>query len=116
MASSKRLPPLTRAEAEIMQVLWQRNAATVHELVDATARTVAYTTMLTLVRILEKKGYVPRGPDPTAGRGTYVNPNTGRGYHIDALHGPPKGPHVGVHRPRDMRDIMSPRDYPMGGP
>ena len=41
-----------------MQVLWDRRAATVHELVDATDRAVAYTTMLTLVRILQKKGYV----------------------------------------------------------
>lgn len=66
--------------------------------------------------ILEKKGYTPRGPDPVAGRGTYVNPQTGRGYHIDASHSPPKGPHVGVHRPRDMRDTLLPRDYPLEGP
>ncbi|HWM70905.1 MAG TPA: BlaI/MecI/CopY family transcriptional regulator [Steroidobacteraceae bacterium] len=58
MATQKDLPPLTRAEAEIMQMLWRRNEATVHELVEATDRSVAYTTMLTLVRILEKKGYV----------------------------------------------------------
>jgi RHS repeat-associated protein len=69
-----------------------------------------------IAEMLEKKGYMPRGPDPAAGRGTYVNPNTGRGYHIDASHPPPKGSHVGVHRPRDMRDTLPPRDYPLEGP
>jgi predicted transcriptional regulator len=58
MKARKTLPPLTRAEAEIMQVLWNRGGATVHELVAAADRPVEYTTMLTLVRILEKKGYV----------------------------------------------------------
>jgi hypothetical protein len=96
-------------------------AAAAHAVADATANSLGANpfkgkTAKEVAEMLEKKGYVPRGPDPTAGRGTYVNPNTGRGYHIDALHGPPKGPHVGVHRPRDLRDIMSPRDYPMGGP
>jgi RHS repeat-associated protein len=65
--------------------------------------------------MLERRGYIPRGSDPATGRGTYVNPRTGRGYHIDAGHGPPKGPHVGVHRPRGLRDTLPPRDYPMGG-
>jgi hypothetical protein len=69
-----------------------------------------------IAEMLETKGYVPRGPDPAAGRGTYVNPQTGRGYHIDANHPPPKGPHVGVHRPRDLRDTLPPRDYPLEGP
>ena len=69
-----------------------------------------------VVDALTRKGYIPTGPNPGAGRGTFVNPRTGRGYHIDASHPLPKGPHVGVHRPRDLRDIMTPRDYPMGGP
>jgi RHS repeat-associated protein len=69
-----------------------------------------------VAKMLTKRGYAPKGPDPAAGRGTYVNPNTGRGYHIDANHPAPKGPHVGVHRPRDLRDVLNPRDYPMGGP
>jgi RHS repeat-associated protein len=64
-------------------------------------------------QMLEKKGYVPRGPDPATGRGTYVNPKTGRGYHIDASHPPPKGSHVGVHRSRDTRDTLPARDYPL---
>ncbi|MCC6208978.1 MAG: hypothetical protein IT488_12620, partial [Gammaproteobacteria bacterium] len=69
-----------------------------------------------VAEMLEKKGYVRKGPDPVVGRGTYVNPKTGRGYHINASHLYPKGPHVGVHRPRGMRDTFTPRDYPMEGP
>jgi RHS repeat-associated protein len=64
-----------------------------------------------IARILTKKGYVPRGPDPVRGRGSFLNPRTGRSYHVDATHGPPKGPHVGVTRPRGFRDVLPPRDY-----
>ncbi|MGH7928413.1 MAG: hypothetical protein ACREQV_11515, partial [Candidatus Binatia bacterium] len=65
--------------------------------------------------MLQKKGYVPMGDNPLVGRGTFVNPKTGRGYHIDARHPDPKGPHVGVHRPREKQNALPPRDYPMGG-
>lgn len=57
-----------------------------------------------------RKGYVPKGPDPLNGRGTYVNPRTLRGYHIDAKHPLPKGPHIGVHRLRGSRN-RPPRDF-----
>lgn len=67
-----------------------------------------------IAEMLTKKGYVPRGPDPVSGRGTFVNPRTGRGYHIDLAHPEPKGPHVGIHRPRGLRDVLEPRDYPIG--
>ena len=70
MPSQKDLPSLTRAETEIMRLLWQRREATVHELVEASDRSVAYTTMLTLVRILEKKGYVRH--ELKAGQRAYV--------------------------------------------
>jgi predicted transcriptional regulator len=67
MASKQpELPTLTRAESEIMQILWAKSRATVHEVVDAMTRPVAYTTVLTMLRILEKKGYV--GHEPAAGR------------------------------------------------
>ena len=62
-------------------------------------------------KMLRNKGYQPRGPDPMNGRGTYVNPRNGRGYHIDANHPPPKGPHLGVHRPRGLRSTRSARDF-----
>jgi len=40
----------------------------VHTLVEAIERPVAYTTALTLLRILEQKGYVRHEPDPDGGR------------------------------------------------
>ena len=66
-----------------------------------------------IANMFTKKGYVPKGPDPVSVRGTYVNPTSGRAYHIDANHLPPKGPHVGVGRPRNVRDLMPGRDYPL---
>ena len=58
------------------------------------------------------KGYTPKGPDPMNGRGTYVNPKNGRGYHVDANHPPGKPPHVGAHRPRGYRGPLDTRDFP----
>ena len=64
--------------------------------------------------MFKKKGFEPKGKEPLNGKGTFVNPKTGRGYHIDSTHAPPKGPHVGVHRPRGaIRDKLRPRDYPL---
>ena len=50
---------LTRAELEIMQVLWNRGAAVVHGILDEMDEPKpAYNTVSTIVRILEKKGFV----------------------------------------------------------
>lgn len=57
----KGLPFLTRAESEIMRILWVRRRATVHELVEELERPLAYTTVLSMVRLLEQKGYVAHG-------------------------------------------------------
>ena len=51
---------LTACEAEIMDVIWQRDAITVQEVVDELERPLAYTTVLTMVRILEEKGFIAR--------------------------------------------------------
>ena len=52
---------LTRAELEIMQVLWNRGAAVVHGILDEMDEPKpAYNTVSTIVRILEKKGFVAR--------------------------------------------------------
>jgi BlaI family transcriptional regulator, penicillinase repressor len=67
-------PILTRAESEIMSVLWSRGAATVHDVVAALARDSAYTSVLTMLRILEKKGYVSREPEPGGGRAHVYRP------------------------------------------
>ena len=46
---------LTRAELEIMQVLWNRGAAVVHGILDKMDEPKpAYNTVSTIVRILEK--------------------------------------------------------------
>jgi BlaI family transcriptional regulator, penicillinase repressor len=49
---------LTRQELQIMKVVWDMGAATVKEVCDimSQAKPVAYTTILTLMGILEEKG------------------------------------------------------------
>jgi predicted transcriptional regulator len=79
MKEREELPTLTRAEAEVMQALWPRGRATVHEIVEAMERPVAYTTVLTLLRILEKKGYVLHEPDPAGGRAYIYVPAVAQG-------------------------------------
>lgn len=51
-----------------MRQLWDRGALTVNELMASLDRQVAYTTVLTLVRILESKGYVTHQLHPDGGR------------------------------------------------
>jgi predicted transcriptional regulator len=59
MARSK-TPHLTEGELRLMNVLWQNGPATVSQVVDALPDKppVAYNTVLTLLRILENKGFV----------------------------------------------------------
>ena len=54
----KKTPPLTNAEHRIMEVIWARGSATVAEVVEALNGRDAYTTILTLMRILKTKGYL----------------------------------------------------------
>ena len=51
---------MTDGELRLMRVLWDKGEATVGEVVDAlkTRPKPAYNTVLTLLRIMEKKGYV----------------------------------------------------------
>ena len=53
-------PTLTDAEARVMSVLWKLQSATVADVVDALRkrRPVTYSTVQTILRILETKGYV----------------------------------------------------------
>ena len=64
----KKLPILTRAESQLMQLLWLHGPCTIHELVEAQGHKFAYTTVLTLVRILEQKGYVSHERHPDGGK------------------------------------------------
>jgi len=59
---------LTEAELRIMNVLWEKGSATVHEVLQGlTAEpALAYNTVLTMIRILEKKGYVQHLKDKRA--------------------------------------------------
>jgi predicted transcriptional regulator len=54
----KKATTLTNAEHRIMEVLWARGSATVAEVVEALDGRDAYTTILTLMRILKAKGYL----------------------------------------------------------
>jgi len=56
--SRKRPQTLTNAEHRIMEVIWARGSATVSEVVNALEGKDAYTTILTLMRILKAKGYL----------------------------------------------------------
>jgi len=59
------LPPkksstLTEAELRLMEVLWVKGPATVHSILEELPPkpALAYNSVLTTIRILEKKGYV----------------------------------------------------------
>jgi BlaI family transcriptional regulator, penicillinase repressor len=61
-------PDLTDRELEIMGVLWERDSATVAEVRERMPAELAYTTVLTLMRILELKGHVRRESEGRAHR------------------------------------------------
>ena len=54
----KKITALTNAEHRIMEVIWARGSATVADVVQALHGKDAYTTILTLMRILTAKGYL----------------------------------------------------------
>jgi len=51
---------LTPQELEIMKLVWQRGAATVRDVYEVLLerRKIAYTTVMTMMKILETKGYL----------------------------------------------------------
>ena len=49
---------LTDREADVMQVLWDHGPSVVNEVKEKLADELAYTTVLTILRTLEQKGYV----------------------------------------------------------
>jgi BlaI family transcriptional regulator, penicillinase repressor len=67
------LPPrksstLTEAELRLMEVLWQKGTATVQQVMENLDEKtpLAYNSVLTTIRILEKKGYVKHQKDGRA--------------------------------------------------
>ncbi len=65
----------TDRELDIMGVLWDRGSATVAEVRESLADELAYTTVLTMLRILEEKGYVRHEEE---GRAHRYFPRVGR--------------------------------------
>ena len=52
---------LTACEAEVMNVVWTLGSVTVQDVVDQIPRSLAYTTVMTTMKILEDKGFLLRG-------------------------------------------------------
>ena len=65
---------LTDAELKLMEVLWEKQTATVAEVAESVSP-LAYSTVLTTLRILETKGYVRHVKD---GRAFVYRPLVGR--------------------------------------
>ena len=61
-------PTLTPQELAIMKVVWRKDEATVRDVCDAlnTERAVAYTTVMTMMRILQEKGYLTKATNDRA--------------------------------------------------
>jgi predicted transcriptional regulator len=64
--TSKPIP--TEQELEILKVIWERGEATVREVYNdlRQRRSIAYTTVLTMMGILERKGHVTKSPGQRA--------------------------------------------------
>lgn len=64
----KTSPTLTEAELRLMNVLWEKGSATVQQVLDNLAENppLAYNSVLTTIRVLERKGYVKHVKDGRA--------------------------------------------------
>lgn len=78
------MKPLTRAEMDVMNVLWDAlHALTVNEIVNGYAEPKpAYTTVATFLKILEAKGYVEHKKKEETGRTFYYSPMLSREKYI----------------------------------
>ena len=65
LASASKLGPL---ETELLRALWKRGNATVRELIAEGHASAAYTTVMTTLDRLHKKGLLERAPDGRAFR------------------------------------------------
>ncbi|MGV8095594.1 MAG: BlaI/MecI/CopY family transcriptional regulator [Mangrovibacterium sp.] len=56
-----KIKQLTKAEEQVMQIIWKLNEAAVKEVVEHFSKPKpAYTTVATVLNVLEKKGFVDR--------------------------------------------------------
>lgn len=58
----------TERELDVMDILWERGSGTVGEVRGQLKDELAYTTVLTVLRVLEEKGYVDHEPEGRAHR------------------------------------------------
>jgi predicted transcriptional regulator len=71
----KQSATFTEAELRIMEVLWRQGSGTVQQVLDWLPSTLAYNSVLTTIRILERKGHVKHVKD---GRAYIYEPTIGR--------------------------------------
>lgn len=73
----RRSPGLTDAELRLMEVVWDKGSATVSDVVEGLPARVnlAYSTVLTTLRIMEQKGYLKHRKE---GRAFVYRPLIGR--------------------------------------
>jgi predicted transcriptional regulator len=71
----KQSATLTEAELRIMDALWRKGSGTVQQVVDWLPAALAYNSVLTTIRTLEKKGHVKHVKD---GRAHVYEPVIGR--------------------------------------
>ncbi len=64
----KRSATLTEAELRLMDVLWQKGPCTVQQVLEALTDkpSLAYNSVLTTIRVLERKGYLEHSKDGRA--------------------------------------------------
>lgn len=71
----KQSPTLTEAELRIMDVLWRKGSGTVQQVLDWLSSDLAYNSVLTTIRVLERKRYVKHLKE---GRAHLYEPIVGR--------------------------------------
>jgi BlaI family transcriptional regulator, penicillinase repressor len=71
----KQSATLTEAELRIMEVLWRKGSGTVQQVLDWLTSPLAYNSVLTTIRTLEKQGHVRHAKD---GRAHVYEPIIGR--------------------------------------
>jgi BlaI family penicillinase repressor len=78
MVKSAKKPVLTDQELEIMKIVWQRGSSTVREVYEQLLqrRKIAYTTVMTMMGILEQKGRLKKTEDGRAFVYTPTEPQT----------------------------------------
>jgi BlaI family penicillinase repressor len=80
----RRSATLTDQELEIMKIVWERESATVRDVYEAILerRKVAYTTVMTMMKILEQKKHLKR---TQADRAYVYRPTQPKGQVIGAM-------------------------------